>query len=57
MNNIYLNQIIVLENTEVTWVKEHRLRPNLYGANPEKQVGYILALQVHKIGYKYREVT
>lgn len=55
INNIYLNQI-VFENTEVTWLKEHRLRPNLYRVNPEKQVGYILALQVHKRGYKYRKV-
>ena len=55
INNIYLNQI-VFENTEVTWLKEHRLRPNLYRVNPEKQVGYILALQVHQRGYKYRKV-
>lgn len=33
---IYLNRIVAFENTGVTWLKEHRLSPDLHRVNPEK---------------------
>lgn len=34
---IYLNWIVSFKNTRMTWLKEHRLRPNLHTVISEKQ--------------------